>query len=152
MKIEFSVMVEAPIEEVYAFHMDSHNLDEILPPWLDITPISVPLEMKVGAEIHYKVKRFGISMPFIIRINRLDRPRLFSAQVIHSPLHNFAHAHYFKAIDDTTTVITDVIYFPLPFRPFSLIFWPFIKRDMKRIFEYRHRITKQILKEYSSRI
>jgi ligand-binding SRPBCC domain-containing protein len=64
-------MVEAPIEQVYDFHMDSHNLDEILPPWLDITPISVPVEMKVGAEIHYKVKRFGISMPFIIRINRL---------------------------------------------------------------------------------
>lgn len=146
MKIEFSTLVEAPIENVYDFHMDSHNLDEILPPWLDITPVSVPMEMKTGAEISYKVKRYGITMPFVIRILRLSRPTLFSAEVIHSPLHNFSHAHYFKAIDENTTRITDVIYFPLPFRPLSLIFWPFIKRDMKRIFEYRHRIAKELLK------
>ncbi len=145
MKLEFSTLVEAPIETVYAFHMNTHNLDEILPPWLNITPISVPIEMKTGAIITYRVKRFGFSCPWVIRINRLDPPHLFSAEVIHSPLHNFAHAHYFKAIDENTTRITDVIHFPLPFRPFSLIFWPFIARDMQKIFEYRHRICKALL-------
>lgn len=146
MKLEFSSMVEAPIEVVYDFHMDSHNLDEVLPPWLDISPISVPVSMEVGAEITYRVKRYGISMPWVVRVVRLDRPKVFTAQVVKSPLHNFVHAHYFKAIDENTTKITDVVHFALPFRPFSLIFWPFIKKDMEMIFTYRHRIAKELLR------
>ena len=145
MKLEFSTMIKAPIEEVYDFHIDTRNLNKILPPWIDMKILELPEELSIGSIIKFQVKRFGISLPWSVKINRLDKPKLFSAEVIHSPLHNFAHAHYFKAIDKKTTLLTDVIHFPLPFRPFSLLFWPFIKKDMRRIFEYRHRITKELL-------
>lgn len=145
MQLEFSTLIEAPVEKVFDFHMDTSNLDRILPPWIDIEAVEVPPSLRPGAVIGFRVRRFGVTLPWSIKINRVDRPTLFSAEVIHSPLHNFAHAHYFKAIDETTTRITEVIHFPLPFRPFSLIFWPFIKRDMERIFEYRHRVIREIL-------
>ena len=138
-------MIDTTIEALYDFHCDTNNLPRITPPWIDVTIVSLDLPLHVKSHIVLAIKRFGLTQRWKMEIAAMDRPSLVCDKAIESPFKTFIHEHRFRKIDENTTLMEDVVTFDLLLHPLSLLALPLIKRDLEKMFSYRHDQTKKIL-------
>lgn len=67
---------------------------------------------------------------------------------IKPPFKYWKHQHIFTK-KGSLCELRDIIEYELPFGILGKIFAPFIKKDIKAMFEYRHQRTKEILESSS---
>jgi ligand-binding SRPBCC domain-containing protein len=136
-RLTASLVVPRPHHDVFAFFADAGNLQRITPPWVDfriVTPM--PLEMREGAVIDYRLKVRGLPVQWQTEITVWEPPHRFVDEQRRGPYRRWVHTHRFRAVDDGTAVEDDV-----DFR--ALFGWAveplFVRRDVRAIFEYRQR-------------
>ena len=79
-------VLNGSIEEVFDFFSKAENLDKITPPILGfriITPL--PVEMKKGTLIDYKIKLNGIPFNWRTEITKWDPPNCFEDTQLKGP-------------------------------------------------------------------
>ena len=143
----FSTEVAVDTQTLFAFHTDPNNLPKITPPWIGVDIISIELPLKKGSRVELDIKRFGLIQKWNMMISELISPTLVCDKAVKSPFASFIHYHRFEAIDKSKSMLKDEVSFTLPLYPFSLIVLPFIKKDMKKMFDYRHQHTKILLEK-----
>ena len=82
--LERSLVVDAPLDEVFRFFGDAGNLERITPPELRfriVTPL--PIEMRIGAEIRYRLSLFGIPFGWTTEITCWEPGRRFVDDIAH---------------------------------------------------------------------
>lgn len=146
-RLKFSTEIEVDLQTLYDFHIDTNNLPKITPPWIEVQIISLALPLHQGSEIELDITRFGMRQRWKMQIAELESPGLVCDKALKSPFASFVHHHRFEAIDDTKSLLSDELSFSLPFYPLSLIALPFIKQDIRKMFEYRHLHTKTLLEK-----
>lgn len=137
--------VNAPIEEVFAFFAKAENLNIITPPELNfkiITPL--PIEMKQGNLIDYRIKLSGISFKWKTEITNWEPPYRFVDTQLKGPYRVWIHEHTFRS-HLNTTIVKDVV----SYLPPGWIFEPVIhslavKKKLEHIFDYRMEKIKSI--------
>lgn len=143
--LEFSTEVAVDVQTLYDFHIDTNNLPRITPPWIEVEVISLELPLRKGSAIELDIRRFGFTQKWKMIISELTSPTLVCDKAVKSTFLSFIHYHRFEAVGKTKSVMKDEVIFSLPLYPLSLIAVPFIKKDMKKMFEYRHQQTKLLL-------
>jgi ligand-binding SRPBCC domain-containing protein len=143
--------LEHPLEEVFAFHADAANLERITPPWLGfriLTPM--PLEMRAGARIDYRIRLRGLPVTWRTEIVAWDPPRTFTDVQRRGPYRRWEHTHTFIAVPGGT-LISDVVHYELPAGTLGerLLRW-FVAREISRIFEYRGAALTEVFGAVSS--
>lgn len=146
-RLEFASEIGVNVQRLYDFHIDTNNLPRITPPWIQVQIRSLKLPLHQGSEIELDITRFGMKQRWKMLIAKLERPELVCDQALKSPFASFVHHHRFKAIDETKSRLCDELAFSLPFYPLSLIALPFVKRDIRKMFDYRHTQTKLLLEK-----
>ncbi|HYG63160.1 MAG TPA: SRPBCC family protein [Thermoanaerobaculia bacterium] len=122
-------------EEVFGFFADAGNLQAITPDWLRfgiLTPL--PIEMRQGALIEYRLRLRGIPLRWKTGITAWDPPRRFVDEQLRGPYRLWVHEHTFREADGGTLVGDYVRYAVLGG---TLVNKLFVERDVRRIFEYR---------------
>lgn len=76
-------------------------------------------------------------MNWIIKIEKLKYPNLMVDIALKSPFSYWEHSHIFTQKGNLCE-LKDSIKFKLPFGIFGKLILPFIKKDIKNMFEYRH--------------
>lgn len=147
LRLKFSTEIEADIQTLYDFHTDITNLPKITPPWIKVKIASLMLPIQPKGEIGLDITRFGIRQRWKIQIAALNPPELVFDRALKSPFASFIHYHRFKAISDVKSLLCDELELSLPFYPFSMIALPFIKKDIQKMFAYRHLQTKKLLEK-----
>ena len=130
----YDVVVAAPLDRVFAFFADAANLERLTPPWLKFaiaTPM--PVTMREGVEIDYRIVLHGVPIPWRTRIDVWEPQVRFVDRQIVGPYRWWRHEHRFEAVAGGTRVIDDVEFVPR-LRWFSQ---RFVMRDVDRIFGYR---------------
>ncbi len=145
--LEFNTTIDVDVQTLFDFHMDTNNLPKITPPWIDVKIISLELPLHEGSIIELDIKRFGLTQRWKMMIAKVTSPTLVCDEAVKSPFTSFVHHHRFEAIDECRSMMKDELTFSLPLQPLSLVALPFIKNDMRRMFDYRHQQTKIILEE-----
>ena len=145
--LEFSTEIAVDTQTLYDFHIDTNNLARITPPWIGVTILSLELPLHKGSTVELDIRRFGFTQKWKMIISELISPTFVCDKAVKSPFSSFIHYHRFEAIDKTKSVMKDEIIFSLPLYPLSIIAVPFIKKDMNKIFEYRHQQTKLLLEK-----
>lgn len=145
--LEFSTEVAVDTQTLFGFHIDTNNLPKITPPWIGIEILSLELPLHKGSTVELNIRRFGLTQRWKMIIAELISPTLVCDKAVKSPFASFVHYHRFEAIDKTKSMMKDELIFSLPLYPLSLIAVPFIKKDMKKMFEYRHQQTKILLEK-----
>src|SRR5271166_1904074 len=130
--------VGRPIDEVFAFFADAHNLEEITPPWLGFKILSMSSDsIEEGTTILYRLRLHGIPVRWQTEICAWNPPHFFVDEQTKGPYKQWRHTHRFEGHGNRTKMIDEVQY-SLPFGALGRIVHAVkVRRDISRIFDYR---------------
>ncbi|MFN8548538.1 MAG: SRPBCC family protein [Candidatus Eisenbacteria bacterium] len=123
------------LEEVFGFFADAGNLEAITPPWLRfriLTPL--PIEMRVGALIDYRLSLHGVPIRWRTEITSWEPPHRFVDEQRRGPYRFWRHEHAFEAEAGVVRVRDRVQYAHLGGPLLQALL---IEPDLRRIFDYR---------------
>lgn len=125
------------LDEVFSFFADAGNLQILTPPWLHFQMLTpVPLEMRPGTLIDYRLRLHGVPIHWQSEITAWDPPHRFVDEQRRGPYSLWIHEHTF-ADRDRGTMIGDRIEYAVPGG--TLVQKLFVAPDLRRIFDYRRR-------------
>lgn len=130
--------IARPIDEVFMFFSDAHNLERITPPWLGFKILSMSTSsIREGTEIQYRLRLDGIPVRWRTKILEWNPPHRFVDIQKSGPYRLWHHTHIFEAEGDRTRMIDEVRY-ALPLGILGRIVHALkVRRDVRRIFDYR---------------
>ena len=130
--------VRTGLAGTFAFFADAANLQAITPPFLDfriLTPL--PVEMRVGALIEYRLRLAGLPLGWLTRIEEWEPGRGFTDVQLRGPYTRWVHRHRFLP-DGTGTRVLDRVEYALPLAPLSAPAHALLVRPaLERIFAFR---------------
>jgi ligand-binding SRPBCC domain-containing protein len=137
--LEREQRVALPLERAFEFYGDARNLEAITPPWLGFRLTTPPPQpMRAGALIGYRLKLHGLTVRWKTRIEAWEPPHRFVDVQLSGPYRLWEHTHTFQGQNDGTIVIRDRVRYSLPFGPLGeLAHTLFVRRDLRRIFDFR---------------
>jgi ligand-binding SRPBCC domain-containing protein len=147
-----TITIQAPIQALYDFHLNTHNARLIIPPEQKIVRLEVPERIEVGAEIQMDVKVYGLRQRWRVVWEELQPPhgRPETAWVTdvarRGPFPQWRHRHFFAARPGGTE-LTDRVEYELPFGLAGRLVQPWVHQQFEAMFRYRQRKTKLILEE-----
>lgn len=145
--VERRQRVPLAIVQVFAFYGDALNLERITPPWLGFEVTTPrPIEMGVGTLIEYRLKLHRVPVRWRTRIEAWEPPHRFVDAQIRGPYSLWEHTHTFEEDGPGATIIRDRVRYSIPFGPLGeLADRLLVRRDLKRIFDYRREAVEREL-------
>ena len=140
---------------MFDFFAEAENLEKITPPSLRFSIMTpVPVEMRSGALIEYRMKLNGIPFRWTTEIAEWKPPSTrvdpksnasFTDVQLKGPYHTWVHRHLFTEIVDKyagtslATHMVDEVRYRLPLWPLGSVALPLVRRELRRIFVHRMR-------------
>jgi uncharacterized protein (TIGR01777 family) len=126
--ITMSSVVEAPLEQTFAWHERRGAIERLAPPFQPVRVISEADTLDGGSA----VLRLPGGVRWVVHHEDYDPPHCFVDRLTSLPL-RWRHTHRFERESDATTRITDTVDTPVP------------DRMLRSMFQYRHRQLAQDL-------
>lgn len=140
-----SVRVAWPLDQVFPFFSDAHNLDRITPPWLRFRVLTPrPIRMGKGATIDYELRVRGVPIRWTSEITAWEPPHRFVDEQVRGPYRKWVHEHLFATKEGGTEIVDEVTYAAPGGILEPLLHGLFVKRDLARIFSFRGRMMTEI--------
>ncbi len=143
--IEVVTVVQAPVNVCFdcARDIDLHMRSTAKTGERAIAGVTSGL-IEMGEEVTWEAQHFGIRQRLTSRITAFDRPKHFRDSQMGGAFQWYDHDHFFDAIDQTTTEITDRFDYTAPLGWIGRIAdMLFLKSYMRRLLEERARFLKQ---------
>jgi ligand-binding SRPBCC domain-containing protein len=151
-----SIVIAAPIESLFSFHLDPHNLPLVMPSWQKVVDLQVPPEMRPGAEIALAVRTYGFLQHWRVVWEEIRPPagspataRLVDA-ARQSPFASWRHCHEFREVEEGVEM-TDHLEYGLPSGFLGKIARPLVAKEIEILFRFRQKRTKDLLEELHPR-
>jgi uncharacterized protein YbjT (DUF2867 family)/ligand-binding SRPBCC domain-containing protein len=140
------LLVERPLDEVFAFFERPGNLSRITPPWMGMRIVSGDLAMREGLQLEYTITPFPFTRArWRSLIASYDPPRSFVDVQLRGPYARWEHRHTFRA-DGDRTVVEDEVTYELPFGWLGDLVEPLLVRPrLRAIFEHRAQAVARLL-------
>jgi ligand-binding SRPBCC domain-containing protein len=137
-----------PINEVFTFFADAHNLEAITPPWLGFKILTMStISITEGTVIRYRLRLHGVPIHWQTDICKWDPPYCFVDVQREGPYKKWHHTHIFEAHDGRTKMV-DVVRYSLPFGILGKIAHTLkVRADIQRIFDYRRQRIDELFSE-----
>jgi ligand-binding SRPBCC domain-containing protein len=135
-----------PLAEVFTFFSAAENLERITPPWLSFQLLDRgAIEMRPGTLIDYRLRLRRVPLLWTSLIETWEENHRFVDQQLRGPYRFWRHEHVFTETASGTRVQDRVDYL-LPFgRLGRLAGLATVRRDLERIFDYRHAAVARLL-------
>ena len=144
MHLRSELWLPLPLDRVFPFFAEAANLEALTPPWLSfriITPL--PIEMRAGAKIDYRIKIHGVPVTWKTDITVWDPPYQFIDSQVKGPYRSWVHTHRFISERGGTTMTDDVAFEV----PFSFLVGRWVAGDVRKVFEYRHEAMMRLFNQ-----
>lgn len=137
--LERTQRIDLPIDEAFAFYGDARNLEPLTPPWLYFQVLTPkPIAMEAGTLLDYRLRLHHVPIRWQTKIKTWEPPRRFVDVQLKGPYSLWEHTHTFEEDGPGATIITDRVRYSIPFGPLGQIAERlFVRRDLKKIFDYR---------------
>ena len=149
-------------QSLYDWHASKVAFSRLLPPWehieiqdwkggiatQNLSPKEQWGDLSTGAKVYLKTKVGPFWQSMCAEHVAHKEPEVFVDRMIKGPFAYWEHTHRFEAITtDTSTLIDEVHYrLPLSFLSHPLV-GGFVEKKLQKMFSFRHRRTKQDLKQ-----
>jgi ligand-binding SRPBCC domain-containing protein len=141
----FESQLPCSAKTLFDFHADTNNLPLITPEDTKVEIIKLETPLKTGNKAILKIKKGLLSFVWELTFEEVRFPALIVDVATRSPFKTFRHEHHFIEMDDSHSILRDEVTFSLPLEPLSRPVAWFIKRDMKKMFIYRHTKTQELI-------
>ena len=143
-KFEKISTINCSIEDLFEFHLDMRNLENITPPDTKVDLINKNFVPHEGGVLKIKTVKSFIPTTWEVKIAKIQKPNLLVDIALKSPFKYWKHSHVFTQKGNICE-LKDVVEYELPFGKIGNLFDFFIQNELKKMFDYRHKITKEIL-------
>lgn len=135
-----ALVVQAPVEQVFAFHERDDALALLSPPFPPLRVVSRHGGIRTGARVELRIGPLRwLALHTDYRVNEL-----FVDEQIAGPFAAWVHRHEFDALGPHTTRLTDRVTFQLPGGPVvNALLGPLVAWSLIPMFRFRHRATAQ---------
>lgn len=152
---EKSVVLDASVERVYAFHENPRNVSSISPAWLDAQIEQGSPTAKTGEEFALRVGPRGF--PFKLRWRgfwrEVNHPTLLVDEARESPFQFWRHEHRFESLGPEQTRMTDHVTYRIPGGMLGKLFGETVARaQFHFMFADRHRRTRYWLRDHAVKL
>ncbi len=137
-------IIKSTPERVFAFHELPDAFERLIPPWENAKIIQRADIALVGSRAIIEQKIFGVvPSRWVAEHTAYDPPRMFEDVQISGPFAAWRHKHIIEPHSDGAT-LRDEIEFEPPMSILGELAVPlFIVPRIEKMFEYRHRVTKE---------
>ena len=144
---ERAIEIAAPIQSVYAFHLDTRNAARIASEGQEFVSIIGEFPLVEGGEVELKVKMKPLpgTQTWRVRVTELAEPVLIVDEMLKGPFAKFRHEHRFAPNAHGGTILTDHIEWALPGGAAGRLIAPVAAKLMEKSFVERQAATKRIL-------
>lgn len=141
-----SVIIRAPIEEVFLFHTDVRNLIKITPSFIKVNVVHAD-PPGLGQKVSLNIRQFGvIPLNMLMEFFMYEYPTCLADKQIKGPFSSMIQYRYFEDVGGGYTRMKDVFEFSLPFGVLGRLAYSLIvKKMIESMFIYRQNMTKKIL-------
>ncbi len=144
-RLQRETTIPRELRDVFEFFSNAANLEVITPPAMRLKVLNeMPLEMKPGVLIDYRLRIGGWPFRWQSRISSWDPPHEFVDEQVSGPYRDWVHTHTFRGTPEGTSM-SDSVSFRLPFWPPGEIAYPMVRWQLDRIFGYRERTITRLL-------
>ena len=146
--LEFKTEIDAPLAKVWEFHSTLDGLKKVTPPSTKVDIVAYEPPLRAGSKFTLLIRRNGIPIRWEVEYEAFDPPDRFVDRQIagKGPFQTWRHEHMFVKISEKRTLLHDRVTYEAPFGIFGVIAdHLFLKNDLKKMFAYRHRVTKELI-------
>ena len=137
-------IIKASPERVFSFHELPDALQRLTPPWETAHIVQPATGLKVGSRAIIETRILGLfPARWVAEHTEYDPPRMFEDVQVEGPFRRWRHRHIIKP-HQTGAVLRDEIEYEPPFGFIGQLAGRFIiVPRLKKVFEYRHRVTRE---------
>lgn len=139
-----SSYINCDTKSLFDFHLDTNNLTKITPTNIKVELLTKNFKPVVSQVLKIKSTKYFIPMMWEVKIEKIEEPNLLVDIALKSPFKFWEHKHIFINHGNFSE-LKDVIIFKMPFGILGDLLSFFVKKDLQNMFDYRHKITKNIL-------
>lgn len=136
-------------ERLYAWHAASGAFERLVPPWQRFRIVDRQGGIEDGSELKFQLGVGPFWIPWHARHKDHIPNEQFRDELVSRLGLRWAHLHRFEGIDAERSRLIDRIEFELPFGPFSKLGADLLRRQLQRIFAFRHRRTALDLERHA---
>jgi ligand-binding SRPBCC domain-containing protein len=129
--------IARPVSEVFDFLARPANLVQLAPAELQLELVKGPERLQLGAVLHWKARRLGISQDLVNEVIAFEEAALIDEQQRQGPFKRWRYLHCFEATDDGTRLTEELNYEPPGGMLGLLVSAAAIQRDLDKLFAYR---------------
>lgn len=128
-----------PVEEVFAWHTRAGAFERFNPPWRPVRMVKAPRSLRDGETIEIELPLIGpVSIPWKLVHKDYRENEQFRDEQVTGPFAEWQHTHRFISQGADSCAMRDEINFRAPWG--LSVADPFIKKELSRLFRYRHHI------------
>jgi len=132
--------IAAPPEAVFAFHERPDALEQLMPPWEPATVVQPPASLLPGARAVVRMRIGPLRVTWEAVHTAYEKGALFQDRMVRGPFKSWEHTHRMVSDGKGGTVLRDEVSFELPLLLLPTL--PFVRLRLRRMFRFRHAVTK----------
>jgi ligand-binding SRPBCC domain-containing protein len=137
-------IIRATPERVFAFHELPDALERLTPEWEQARVVEAARSLQVGSRAVVETRIFGVvPVRWVAEHTAYDPPRMFEDVQVRGPFRSWRHRHLVEPHAEGAILRDEIEYAP-PLGILGRLVSPLlIEPRLKRLFEYRHRVTRE---------
>lgn len=141
-----SSYINCDVKSLFDFHIDTNNLQKITPNDTKVELLTKDFKPIASQILKIKATKYFIPMNWEVKIEKIDGPNLLVDLALKSPFAFWEHKHIFIKHGNMSE-LKDVVTFKMPFGFIGKLLEVFVIKDLQKMFDFRHKITKEILEK-----
>lgn len=143
MRFVYESIIEASVQDVFAFHERADAFALLQPPWEHTQIIQPPTSLQVGTVVRLRTRVGPVWVSIEAEHVAYTKDQRFEDVMRRGPFRSWHHKHGFLA-DPRGCLLRDEIEYEPPLGPLGRRIAPIaIEPRLRRLFEYRHRVTRR---------
>ena len=137
-------VIRASAERVFEFHEAPDAFERLQPPWQKTEIVQPPSSLEVGTRVILRVKLGPVWQTIVAEHVAYEPGKMFADRMVRGPFAQWFHKHIVTPHGEGECVLTDDVDYELPLGIVGRAFGGrFAKRNLERLFEFRHRVTRE---------
>lgn len=126
---------------LFDYHERPSTLKRLTPPWINAKVLKEPRCIQNGEKAMLKIKKYGFSFLWEAEHTKYHKNHFFQDNLIKGPFKEWMHKHYFITHEKNSFLRDCIEYKLYAERFFGIIAKPLVKKELNRMFNYRHAVT-----------